>query len=109
MGSIPESRAGHAAAVVDGVIYVFGGRSKEGHDLGDLAAFVIASQRWYTFQDMGLSPSPRSGHRMCVCEEKIFLVGGEPSDAADTDDPEVKEELMSIYTLDTSQIRFSIE
>lgn len=108
VGNIPLSRAGHAAAVIDGVMYIFGGRSEEGHDLGDLAAFVIASRRWYSIQEMDPSPSPRSGHQMCVCEEKIFLVGGEPSAGANTEDVEVKEELRLIYILDTSQITFSI-
>ena len=57
-----------AAAVVDGVIYVFGGSggSTRGRLFGDLTAFVIASRRWYTSQNMGTSPSPRSGHSMCV-------------------------------------------
>ena len=86
-------------------MYIFGGRNSEGFDLGDLAALVIASRRWYAFQDLGFSPSPRSGHGMCVHNEKIFLAGGEPSGGARTKDPDVKEELSLIYTLDTSKIK----
>lgn len=43
IGFIPSPREGHAAAVVDDVIYVFGGRGVDGKDLGDLAAFKISS------------------------------------------------------------------
>lgn len=37
-------REGHAAALVDDVIYVFGGRGVDGKDLNDLAAFKISSK-----------------------------------------------------------------
>ncbi len=104
-GSIPRGRSRHAAAVVDGIMYVFGGQSHEGRDLGDLAAFKIASSHWYTFQNMGPSPSPRSGHGMCVHGKKIFVVGGRPSEGRSLGN-ELKEELALIYTLDTSKIRF---
>ena len=43
IGFIPSPREGHAAAVVDDVIYVFGGRGVDGKDLGDLAAFKMSS------------------------------------------------------------------
>ena len=103
-GQIPQGREGHAAAVVDGVMYVFGGRDAEGSDLGDLIALSIASRRWYTFQNMGPSPSPRSGHRMCVHKKKIHVVGGE---RGNNWEPGIQEELL-IYTLDTSKIRFPV-
>lgn len=44
IGYIPVPREGHAAAMVDDVMYVFGGRDVNGKDLGDLAAFRITSQ-----------------------------------------------------------------
>ena len=43
IGFIPVPREGHAAALVDDVMYVFGGRGVDGKDLGDLAAFKISS------------------------------------------------------------------
>lgn len=43
IGFIPVPREGHAAALVDDVIYVFGGRGVDGQDLGDLAAYKISS------------------------------------------------------------------
>ncbi|GJC97278.1 kelch domain-containing protein [Colletotrichum higginsianum] len=79
IGYIPVPREGHAASIVDDVMYIFGGRTEEGVDLGDLAAFRITSRRWYTFQNMGPSPSPRSGHSMTTVGKAVVVVGGEPS------------------------------
>ena len=77
IGYIPVAREGHAAALVDDVMYVFGGRTEEGADLGDLAAFRIGSRRWYTFTKMGPSPSPRSGHSMTTVNKQIVVIGDE--------------------------------
>lgn len=44
IGFTPSPREGHAAAIVDDVIYVFGGRGVDGKDLGDLGAFKLSSQ-----------------------------------------------------------------
>jgi chromosome segregation ATPase len=101
IGYIPVAREGHAAALVGDVMYVFGGRTEEGNDLGDLAAFRITSRRWYTFQNMGPSPSPRSGHSMTAFGKHIVVTGGEPSSA-----PRDAAELSLAYYLDTSKIRY---
>lgn len=45
IGYIPVPREGHAATLVDDVVYVFGGRSVDGKDLEDLAAFKISSKQ----------------------------------------------------------------
>lgn len=82
-------------------MYVFGGRTEEGKDLGDLAAFRIPTRRWYTFQNMGPSPSPRSGHGMTASGNLIYVLGGEPSSA-----PRDPGELSLTYVLDTSKIRY---
>ncbi|KAF5656533.1 cell polarity protein [Fusarium heterosporum] len=101
IGYIPAPREGHAAALVDDVMYVFGGRTEEGTDLGDLAAFRISSRRWYTFQNMGPSPSPRSGHSMTQVGKSIVVLGGEPSSATTS-----VSDLGLLYVLDTSKIRY---
>lgn len=49
IGYIPVPREGHAAAMVDDVIYVFGGRDVNGKDLGDLAAFRTTSKCPFSF------------------------------------------------------------
>ena len=101
IGYIPTPREGHSAALVDDVMYIFGGRTEEGTDLGDLAAFRITSRRWYTFQNMGPSPSPRSGHSMTAFGKQIVVLAGEPSSAAR--DPS---ELSMVYVLNTVKIRY---
>lgn len=101
IGYIPTPREGHAAALVGDVMYIFGGRTEEGNDLGDLAAFKIPSRRWFTFQNMGPSPSPRSGHSMTAVGKSIYVVAGEPSSA-----PRDAAELSLIYCLDTAKIRY---
>ncbi|KIV95771.1 hypothetical protein PV10_03386 [Exophiala mesophila] len=101
IGYIPAPREGHSAALVNDVMYIFGGRTEEGTDLGDLAAFRIPFKRWYTFQNMGPSPSPRSGHSMTAYREKIIVLAGEPSSA-----PRDPSELSLVYVLDTAKIRY---
>ena len=49
IGYIPVPREGHAATLVDDVMYVFGGRGVDGKDLEDLAAFKIGSAFESTF------------------------------------------------------------
>ncbi|KAK4995035.1 Negative regulator of mitotic exit [Elasticomyces elasticus] len=101
IGYIPAAREGHAATLINDVMYIFGGRTEEGSDLGDLAAFRISSRRWYTFQNMGPSPSPRSGHSMTAWGKQVVVIGGEPSSA-----PRDPSELSLAYFLDTSKIRY---
>ena len=43
-GPIPSLRIGHAAVLVDNVMYVFGGRDPDGTRLGDLTAFDLSSK-----------------------------------------------------------------
>ncbi|KAF9886087.1 Negative regulator of mitotic exit [Aspergillus nanangensis] len=104
VGFIPTPREGHAAALVNDVMYIFGGRTDEGIDLGDLAAFRITSRRWYSFQNMGPAPSPRSGHSMTAFGKQIIIMAGEPSSA-----PRDSTELSMTYILDTGKIRYPTE
>lgn len=101
IGYIPAPREGHSAALVNDVMYIFGGRTEHGDDLGDLAAFRISLRRWYTFQNMGPSPSPRSGHSMTAFGKQIIVLAGEPSAA-----PRDAAELSMAYILDTAKIRY---
>ncbi|KAL5495002.1 hypothetical protein ACEPAI_464 [Sanghuangporus weigelae] len=100
IGFIPSPREGHAAALVNDVIYIFGGRGVDGNDLGDLAAFKISNQRWYMFQNMGPAPTVRSGHRMAAVGTRVFVLGGESSSSGPSDDPTI------IHVLDTKHIKY---
>jgi Galactose oxidase, central domain len=89
------------AALVNGIMYVFGGRTRQGQDLGYLVALSLTLKRWYIFQNIGPTPSPRSGHSMTVFDPQIFLLAGEPSSA-----PRDVGELTLAYVLDTTKIRY---
>ncbi|KAH9944187.1 uncharacterized protein BXZ73DRAFT_96680 [Epithele typhae] len=101
-GYIPTPRESHAAAIVDDIMYVYGGRGVDGANMGSLAAFKISTRRWFMFQNMGPEPSPRSGHGMAAVGSKVYVLGG------------VSEEDMSgsgkdanfMYILDTKNIKF---
>ncbi|KAJ6574924.1 hypothetical protein B0H19DRAFT_933668 [Mycena capillaripes] len=102
IGFIPSPREGHAAALVDDVIYIFGGRGVDGKDLSDLAAFKISNQRWYMFQNMGPSPSGRSGHAMASVGNKVYVLGGESFTPSKTDDSGL------VHVLDTKHIKYPV-
>ncbi len=53
-GSIPSSREGHAAVLVDDVMYVFGGDAIDGTNLCDLTAFNLSSKWFGVFSLMRL-------------------------------------------------------
>ena len=82
-GYIPAPRESHAAALVDDIMYVFGGRGVDGANMGQLAAFKISTQRWFMFQNMGREPSPRSGHGMVAVGSKVYVLGGVCEDNLD--------------------------
>jgi len=54
------------------------------------------------FQNMGPSPSGRSGHAMASIGSKVFVIGGESFTPSKGEDPNM------IHVLDTSQYYFSI-
>ncbi|VBB88375.1 Conserved hypothetical protein [Yarrowia lipolytica] len=96
-GFIPTPSEGHAATVVNDIMYVFGGRSSKGDDLGVLSALKLSSKRWFTFENMGQAPAPRSGHSMTAySSHKVLVMGGESHDQDDT----------HVYVLDTSRIKY---
>ncbi|KAF5375186.1 hypothetical protein D9758_000458 [Tetrapyrgos nigripes] len=100
IGFIPAPREGHAASVVDDVMYVFGGRGVDGKDLGDLAAFKLSNQRWYMFQNMGPAPSGRSGHAMAAIGPRVIVLGGESFT------PSKPEDSNYLHVLDTKHIKY---
>ncbi|KAJ8101360.1 hypothetical protein POJ06DRAFT_251290 [Lipomyces tetrasporus] len=99
VGYFPKPCEGHKAAIVGDVMYIFGGRSLEGTNQRNLASLKLTTNRWYTFQNMGPAPSPRSGHTMSVFGSKIFTLGGQPA-------PGIQEDYSLAYVLDTARIRY---
>ncbi|OLL24437.1 Tip elongation aberrant protein 1, partial [Neolecta irregularis DAH-3] len=102
LGYVPSAREGHSACMVGDVIYIFGGRGPDRRELGDLCALRITNRRWYTFQNMGPSPSGRSGHSLTTVRENVIVLGGEGA----TSRPE---ENNCAFILDTTKIRYPVD
>ena len=108
-GFIPAPCEGHSATVVGDIMYVFGGRSAEGKDLGTLSALKIPARKWFSFQNMGPGPTPRSGHSMSAfAGNKILIMGGESPDLESNPDDFVNEHDSNniVYVLDTGRISY---
>ncbi|KAI8342211.1 hypothetical protein EDC96DRAFT_487126 [Choanephora cucurbitarum] len=101
-GLMPAARESSGCAMADGVMYIFGGRGEHGAELNDLCAFRMRTRRWFRFQNMGPSPSPRHGLTMTAIRERLFVVGGE-NDISKMDDSS------SLYILDSSKIKYPID
>lgn len=59
------------------------------------------AQRWFMFQNMGPSPSGRSGHAMASSGTRVFVLGGESAAGSQTDESAL------IHVLDTSTCSLS--
>eukprot|EP00386_Alphamonas_edax_P007310 GDKI01024293.1.p1 GENE.GDKI01024293.1~~GDKI01024293.1.p1 ORF type:complete len:374 (-),score=113.52 GDKI01024293.1:105-1145(-) len=81
-GVAPEARVAHSAAVVGGVIYIFGGRTAlaDACALNDMYAFDTHTRTWTTVHTHDATsthiPPPRSYHAVSVLKTNIYLFGG---------------------------------
>ncbi len=86
---MPTQRSGGAAAVVDGKIYVAGGRPPRGHDF---AVYDPRANTWKALPDL---PTQRNHLAAAALDGKVYVVGGrfeggfrsEKSDAVEVFDP----------------------
>ena len=70
--ALPKARAGHAAAVIDNAIYVFGGEHSKGVDR-EVFKYDLTKQQWgkaFEWQ------TPRHGLGAITLKGQIWLVGG---------------------------------
>jgi N-acetylneuraminic acid mutarotase len=67
---MPTARGGGAAAVIDGFIYVVGGRPPQGNDF---AVYDPQQDRWTPLPDM---PTARNHLAAAAIEDKLYVVGG---------------------------------
>ncbi len=71
-GSIPDSREGAAACVIDSSLYIFGGFSRD--LFADLRIFDLQQQRWRLLKQG--SPHARFAHTMVCYGRKLYVFGG---------------------------------
>ena len=69
---MPEGRAGHAAAVLNNSIYVFGGEHENGV-YQDILCYAFATGQW---QVVGKWPMPQHGLGAVTLNDEIWLIGG---------------------------------
>eukprot|EP00347_Sterkiella_histriomuscorum_P022130 403331578 len=74
-GSIPDSREGSTACMIDNNLYLFGGFSRD--LFRDVRVFDIQTQRWRLIMpNKGNMPHARFAHSMCQYDNKIYIFGG---------------------------------
>ncbi|KAI0267197.1 hypothetical protein BGY98DRAFT_1102239 [Russula aff. rugulosa BPL654] len=96
-GSIPSPRGSHSAVLVDDVMYVYGGSSRDEGITDDLYALQLSTQRWFKFPNLGTSPCKRMYHTMASDGTRVFVLGGYPSNPRD--------EVSLIHVFDTKDIK----
>ncbi|KAF1803775.1 hypothetical protein FB192DRAFT_1277691 [Mucor lusitanicus] len=98
-GFLPSARESCASAMAEDVIYIIGGKGENGVELNDLCAYKIKSRRWFRFQNMGPSPSPRHGLTMTAVSHRLIVLGGDNETAK-------MEDASSIFILDSTKIKY---
>ncbi len=71
--SIPTPRANLQAAVVDGKIFLIGGRLQNGADTNTNEAYNPSNDSW---TEMSPIPNPVSNYGLAVVENQIYVMGG---------------------------------
>lgn len=71
-----------AAVVLDGYIYVIGGRNRDGRLLSSVLRYDPASDIWHT--DVAAVPEPREEAAAVVLDGKIYVIGGAIDDERPT-------------------------
>lgn len=113
-GPIPAPRQGHAAAVVEKKVYIFGGSSGSGFGgqhsdstsdpiyLNDLFLLKVGVQvAWERLQQLGDIPCARDGHTLSALGSVLYLFGG-------SNYPESEECLEGLYAYDIGTLSWEL-
>merc|ERR1712129_274574 len=73
MAAMPTSRSSHAAAVLDGKIYVTGGYTSWGKASNAVEAYDPVADTWTTLASLS---KPRGFHASAVVRGKLYVFGG---------------------------------
>jgi N-acetylneuraminic acid mutarotase len=74
----PCARSGHSASILNGTMFVFGGKNQELEKLNDLWSFNIPDQVWkqIVYREHSYVPLSRSGHVTEMYRNQLVLFGG---------------------------------
>jgi N-acetylneuraminic acid mutarotase len=73
---LPTGRSGHAAAVVRGCLYVFGGEGNAATASGVFAQNEVFDPRSSSWASLATMPTPRHGIGAAAVGDRIFVPGG---------------------------------
>jgi len=84
-GTLPSSRCGHSSCVLDGKLWIFGGRTETPGTflsrgtfkyINDLYCYDPAINEWFKFEPRGIIPSGRAMHTATIIGRKMLIFGG---------------------------------
>jgi N-acetylneuraminic acid mutarotase len=79
---MPEERDNAGACVVDGDIYIFGGKTDDDKRTSTTYRFSTKTNEWATLAPL---PEAKSYHSVCALDGLIYVMGGEIDDDDDDD------------------------
>lgn len=99
---VPEGRIGHAVAIIDDQIYLYGGESGDGRYLADIWRFSIPDKKWTQLKidSKAEPPKPRSGHTMVAFNGNLFIFGGKTGNIHETNE---------LWKIDLSKNQFELK
>lgn len=85
----PLARVNHSSCILNDILYIFGGETKEGDYLNDMWSFNLLTHQFsqiiYETKPEDL-PVGRSGHTMVACNGSLFVFGGKGGNMNEAND-----------------------
>ncbi|EGR27009.1 kelch motif family protein, putative [Ichthyophthirius multifiliis] len=72
----PEHRDSHIISLIDGKIYMFGGKTANQKLKNDLWCFDPQKNEWRQIEASGNNPYPREGHQGCTLDDRYLIIFG---------------------------------
>ncbi|KAF1971537.1 hypothetical protein BU23DRAFT_470546 [Bimuria novae-zelandiae CBS 107.79] len=86
-GDIPGVRMGHTACLWQGdKLLVFGGENEHRQHLADVIVFDLKTAHWTQPELHGTAPRGRARHSAVICDEKLYISGGQTGHDSVLDD-----------------------
>lgn len=84
----PNPRINSAICVLNESIYMFGGKTQEGHYLNDVWIYSITNNQWRKVipKEDATIPKGRSGHTMTLFKGELYIFGGKTGNIHENND-----------------------